>query len=88
MSDVNKKIFELLWEFFKKIDDIRQEDLCEKIKLTYHGNKDYYDIAFKFRNGNSKYEDCVIIYCNEDFDKAAVLEEIGLIVEKAKKFLV
>lgn len=81
-------VFEAVMEVFNKIDSIRRDSLCDSVNVTYHGHKNYYDIVFKFRHGNAKYEDCVIIYCEEDFNKDNILVEISLIVDMAKKTLV
>lgn len=79
-------IGELLKRFATAYKTYRNND-CD-IELEYHSGKEYWTINCKFQYCNSKYEDCVVFYLNEDsFDPQEILKDFDEILNKGKLIL-
>lgn len=87
---MKKEHFEFIGELLKRIatayKTYRNND-CD-IEIEHHGGKDYWTINCKLKYCNSKYEDCVVFYLNEeDFNPTEILENFDKILYKAKTIL-
>ena len=86
---LSKDLFSLLGNLLQRFADVHNEFRngdC-KIETEYHANKDYWTINCCFKYCNSKYEDCVVFYLNEDFNSDEVIQDFDKIYIKAKLLL-
>lgn len=76
-----KEMIELFVEFGK----VQSQDICKVVDYEYHSGKDYYSVTFEFEYCNRKFSDCLVIYCGDEcLNKDALLEDLKVIVNKAK----
>lgn len=83
---MKKEQFDFMGELLKRI--IAAYNAYGKdcdIQMEYHSNKDYWTINIKLIYCNSKYEDCVVMYLNEDsFEPEEILSDFDKIISKAR----
>lgn len=92
---MNKEQIEFIGELINRVDELNNLDRSSKsyIEIKESDNwKDYWCIDINFESVNSKYQDTIVFYENEDewdthFNSKEILEEFDKIIENCRNII-